>query len=169
VPDRHYRLARLAFVGGALKESDSQEEENHSEDGQEKRAPLGQVGCQYRSTTAERAEKVQRQHGATLAQSEIGEAMSGVVFPGSRKGKQAAAQARNGNQRGIENGHAENQQGRQPPRDVIRLFKTQLEAERSHQEAKKHCAAIAHEDFGGLEIPAKEPCGGPEHRHASAL
>ncbi len=40
----------------------------------------------------------------------------------------------------------------------------QLQRQRGHQEAKKHRAAVSHENFGGLEIPAQKSGGGAQNR-----
>ena len=39
---------------------------------------------------------------------------------------------------------------------MIGVVEAQLKSKRRHQKAEKHRAAIAHENFRGLEIPSKE-------------
>ena len=54
--------------------------------------------------------------------------------------------------------------GASQPERIAGVFEAELQAERGHQEAEEHRAAVAHEDFGGLEIPAEEAGGAAEDR-----
>src|ERR1700722_1073239 len=43
------------------------------------------------------------------------------------------------------------------------MFEAELQTERGHQETEEHGAAVAHEDFGRLEIPAQEAGGAAQN------
>src|SRR5882762_5343946 len=98
-----------------------------------------------------------------MTEPKVGKAMRGVIFSRSGEGKQSAAAARNGHQRGIKNGRAQDQDRDDPRRKQIRVFQTKLQAERGHQESQEHRAAIAHENFRRFEIPAEKASSGAEY------
>ena len=124
-----------------------------------------QVADGQRQQTENRAESIHRQHGAALAAKKIREAVRGVVLAGGGERNKAAPGSGNGNQRGIEDCSAKDENGHQPRRIVpARHHRPQFQGERGHQEAEKHRATITHEDFCGLEIPAQESGGGSQDR-----
>src|SRR3984885_7262573 len=94
--------------------------------------------------------------------------MSGVILAGRRERQQTAARPGNGNERGVENRNAKNENRNKPRQGQMRnrqiRSRTQLQAERGHQEAQKHRAAVAHEDFSGIEIPDKKSQRGAKGR-----
>src|SRR5271167_4242355 len=98
-----------------------------------------------------------------MTQSQVGETMSGMVLSGRGERQQSTARAGNRDERGIEYRHAKNQDGNQPGGGEMRSLRTNLQSERGHQKTQKHGAAIAHEDLGGIEIPAQEPQRGPQN------
>ena len=97
-----------------------------------------------------------------MAQAQVREAVGGVVFAWRGEGQQAAAGAGDGDQSSVKDRDAENQDGHQPRVRELRPVRADFQAERGHQETEKHRAAIAHENFGGIEIPAQETERGAE-------
>src|SRR5580704_8660241 len=97
-----------------------------------------------------------------MAQAEIRKAVRGVVLAGRSEGQQAAARARNGDERGVKNRYAENEHGNQPCMREKRAVGTDFQPERGHQETEEHGAAVAHKNFRGIEIPAQKTKRGAE-------
>ena len=100
--------------------------------------------------------RVHHQHSAAMAQAQIRKAVRGVVLAGRSEGQQAAARARNGDERGVKNRHAQNEHGNQPCVREKRAVGTNFQPERGHQETEEHRAAVAHKNFRGIEIPAQK-------------
>src|SRR5580693_4445611 len=88
--------------------------------------------------------------------------MCRMVFSRRGKWKQTAAGAGDGDEGGVKNGGAEDERRSQPGGERRNVVQAQLQGQRRHQEAEKHRAAIAHENFGGLEVPAQEAGGGAQ-------
>src|SRR5450432_1717502 len=80
------------------------------------------------------------------------------------KGEQAAAGARNCHQRGVENGGTQNQYRREKIGERSGVFDAKFQRQRGHQKSQEHGSAIAHENLGGLKIPAKKSGGGAKDR-----
>src|ERR1700722_8091615 len=91
-----------------------------------------------------------------MTQSQISQPMSGMVLARRRKRQQAATRARNRDECRVENGHTQNQQRSEPRGDVVGPLESQLQRKRGHQESQEHGTAIAHENLGGLEVPAQK-------------
>ena len=73
----------LRFVGCAFEPCDSEQEQGCGKDGHPERTSGGQVGHQHGGAASQCSQRIKREHGAALAEAEIGEAMGGVVLSGS--------------------------------------------------------------------------------------
>ena len=87
-----------------------------------------------------------------------------MIFARRGEGQQAAARPRNGDECGVKDRDAENQERREPAGEIAGVFEAEFQSECRHQEAEEHGAAVAHEDFCGLEIVAEEAGGAAENR-----
>ena len=61
-----------------------------------------------------------------MPEAKIRKPVSRMVFPRSREGHQAAPRAGNGDQRGVENRHSQDQKVCKPCRDMIGVFQAQF-------------------------------------------
>src|SRR5580700_6385728 len=91
-----------------------------------------------------------------MSQAQIRQPMSGMVLARRGKRQQAATRARNRDESRVENGYSQYQQRSEPRGDVVGLLESQLQPQRGHQESQEHGTAIAHENFGWLEVPAQK-------------
>ena len=101
-----------------------------------------------------------------MAEAQVGEAVGGVVFAWRGEGEQAAAGAGDRDQGGVKDRNAENQHRNQPSVRELRAVRADFQAERGHEESQEHRPAIAHENFGGIEIPAQKTERGAERSSA---
>src|SRR5882724_2275527 len=160
--DSFLQLGTLALKRSTFEEDDSAKQDCESDASGDCGSVAGEVAHQQRSRSAERPNQIHGDHSATVAKTEIGQTVRGMVFAWRCKGQQAAASTRDADQRRIENRRSEDENRGEPRGEMIHLLQAQLEPERSHQESQKHGTAIAHKNLGGLEIPAEETCSGAE-------
>ena len=97
-----------------------------------------------------------------MAEAEIREAVRGVVFARRREGQQAAAGARDRNKRGIEDGHAENQDGHEPGDGEVdrsgRTFRPSVAIRKPRNIAPPSPMKI----FAGLKFQRRKPSAAPK-------
>jgi len=159
-------LGGLAFVGSALEKRDSDECADSESSGEQICSSERQMGDEERETAENCTEAIENEHRTAVAEPEVREAMRGVVLARRSERKQSAAAARDGNESGIEDRDAEDQDRHEPSEREAHTFGADLQAESGHQKTEEHRAAIAHEDFGRIEIPAQEAQRGAKHGRA---
>lgn len=149
-------LLRLAFIGSTFEENHPSEDSGKRQDGDENGAQRRKITDQHGSSAAQESQQVHADNSAAMTEAEIGKTVSGMVFARSGKREKTAARARNSDQSGVEDGDSQNQKGNQPGGNMVAVSEAQLQSEGGHQESEEHGAAIAHENFGRLEIPTKK-------------
>src|ERR1700722_7689861 len=85
-----------------------------------------------------------------------------MVFSRCSEREQTAARAGEGDERGVKNGGAEDEDRSEPGGQRGRMVQAELQGQGGHQETEEHRAAIAHENLSGFEIPAEETGGGAQ-------
>ena len=111
-----------------------------------------------------RARRIHQENCPARPKSVICQTMTGVVLARAGERNQTTPQARDGNESGIENGHAENKNGHEPSRGPRGRGYAQLERQCGHQKTQKHRPAITHEHFRRVEVPSQESKGGAKDR-----
>src|ERR1700728_3534293 len=160
---RSLLLLDLTFVGRALQQG----YRDQSGDGNDSRERICGDGRDARDEDGEAAENsseaIEHEHGAAMAEAEIGKAVRGVVLARRSERDEAAAGTGDRDESGVEDRDAEDQHGNEPRgREMRRTFGTDFQAERGHQESEEHGATIAHENFRRIEIPDQETESGAE-------
>ena len=74
------RLARLGLVRSAFQQCDAEQHEGRGNERDKQRSARGQIGYQDGGASAERAERIEREHRSALSPTEVGQAMSGMVL-----------------------------------------------------------------------------------------
>src|SRR6266481_9171603 len=156
-------FAGLAFVGGPLKIGDAAKNDGKRESPNEERLLPGKVTDEHRCAAAESSQAVERENSTTVAKTKIGKTVGGVILAWRGKRQQAAARAGNRHEGCVEDGHAQDQNRCEPGGKMTGVFQAEFQAESCHQVTEKHGAAIAHENFRRLEIPAEKPSGSAEN------
>src|SRR6266704_5593608 len=146
----------MGLIGRTLEKRDTGEDGGQDKRSNKECPARGEIADGHSCPAANGAEEIEREDGAAVAQTKIRKAVGGVVLSGCCERQQAPSRTRNRYERRIENSYAQDQNRSKPSGQMIGILKAQFQSERGHQETKKHGAAIAHEDFCGLEIPAQK-------------
>src|ERR1700694_927778 len=121
------RLAGLALKGCALKKRNTGEYDGEDHSTSQKCAPGREIAHEHGGPAANRAEEIERENRATMAEPQIGETVRRMVLPWRSERKQAAARTGDRHQRGIENGHAQDENRGEPRRKMIGLLHADVE------------------------------------------
>src|SRR5713101_2854363 len=92
-------LAELALIGRAFEIRDTGKNDAEGQGPNEEGLLFGKITDEHGSAAADRAEQIQRQNGAAVAEAKIGKTVGCVVLPGRGEGQQPAPRAGNRDQR----------------------------------------------------------------------
>src|SRR5580658_2702911 len=103
-----------------------------------------------------------------MTQAEVREPVGSMVLTGRSKWQQATASAGDRNEERVKNRDAENQYRDKPGVRKLCAVRSDFQPKRSHQKTKEHRAAITHEDFRRIEIPAQKSKRSAQSRSAQS-
>jgi hypothetical protein len=119
--------ALLAFVGSVFEEGHTGKNECKGRDTHNCGSAGWQIADQESRAAAEGAKEIQRENRTAMTEAEVGQAMSGVILARRGKRQKAATRARNGHQRGIKNGDAQNENRDEPGGQMTGALESQFQ------------------------------------------